>query len=276
MLSPRQGFTIEEHLGKRVREIVPNLADIVEPRLLQVIETNRPISNIQIYGSTSAAPNFQRYWIASYYPVALLDGKRGVGSVIVDITDRKQIEAELVRQNQTLEEAIAVAQAADSANQAKSDFLANMSHEIRTPMNAILSVGQLLDLSDLNDQQRQLLTTLKTNGNKLLTIINDILDISKIEARELKLNRRQFSLRSLADNLLNSFTPQAKVKGLELKINIAPDLPQWLLGDDFRLQQVLGNLISNALKFTAEGEIEIKITREERENPSDSSTVVIR
>ncbi len=177
----------------------------------------------------------------------------------MDITDRKKIEAELIRQNRALEEAIAVAQAADSANQAKSDFLANMSHEIRTPMNAILSVAQLLDLSELTPDQHKLLKTLKSNSNKLLTLINDILDLSKIEARELKLDPQEFALVAIAQNLLDSFTPQAQEKGLELTINVAPDLPLWFIGDDFRLQQVLSNLISNALKFTKQGKIEVNI-----------------
>ena len=409
-LADINGYSIEEHLGKTIREIVPDLADTVEPILRRVMETNQPVSNIQIHGSTPAAPNFERYWIASYYPVDLLDGRRGVGAVIVDISDRisaekslkesqnnlleaqalahlgnweievdnnfdldtaratwsaelyniyslnpaepvptfseliqlhppkdrevirsaferlfedytsynldlqlnchngetrylntigraacdnhgkitklygavmditerKQIEAELMRQNRALEEAIAVAQAADSANQAKSDFLANMSHEIRTPMNAILSVAQILDVSDLQPDHRQLLNTLKNNGNKLLTIINDILDLSKIEARELKLNYGEFSLISLIDNLRNSFTPQAQQKGLDLNI-LVEDLPQWWLGDDFRLQQILSNLISNALKFTEQGQILVTIAPETAvANSFDSSTSMIR
>jgi two-component system CheB/CheR fusion protein len=154
---------------------------------------------------------------------------------VIDITERKQIEAQLVRQNRALEEAIAVAQAADSANQAKSDFLANMSHEIRTPMNAILSAAQLLDLTELNQDQKRLLTTLQANGTKLLTLINGILDLSKIEARKLQLNPQPFNLTTLAQNLLNSFTPQAQVKGLELTIEVAPEFPPNLIGDDFRL-----------------------------------------
>ena len=182
---------------------------------------------------------------------------------VMDITERKQIEAELIRQNRALEEAISVAQAADSANQAKSDFLANMSHEIRTPMNAILSVAQLLDLSELNPDQQQLLKTLKSNGNKLLTIIDDILDLSKIEARELSLNYQEFALQTVAQNLLNSFAPQARQQGLELTVNVAPDLPLWWIGDDFRLQQVLSNLISNALKFTQQGQIVVNISPED-------------
>ena len=189
----------------------------------------------------------------------------------MDITDRKQIEAELIRQNRALEEAIAVAQAADSANQAKSNFLANMSHEIRTPMNAILSVAQLLDISELDSEQRNLLNTLKSNGNKLLTLINDILDLSKIEAQELKLNPQKFTLQTLTQNLLHTFAPQAQAKGIELTLDLTDDLPQFLIGDDFRLQQVLNNLISNALKFTTQGQIKISVTKETKSTPVGST-----
>ena len=395
-LADVNGFSIEEHLGKTIKELIPDIAEKVEPILNRVIETDRPICNVQIEGSTRANPDEKRHWNASYYPVDLLNGDRGVGSVVLDITDRihteeslkesqtkllesqklanlgnweiklgdnfeldnaraiwsaelfdiygldpqqsvptfaellqlhppkdrqairtaytklldnctpfnldlrcdradgstryfnsigraarnesgkitklygavmditerKQIEAELLRQNRALEEAIAVAQAADSANQAKSDFLANMSHEIRTPMNSILAVSQLLDFTELNAEQRKLLGTLKSNGKKLLTLIDDILDLSKIEARELKLNNREFALDALSQNLFDSFISQAKVKGLELTIDVAPELPLWWIGDDFRIQQILSNLISNALKFTEEGKIEVTISPE--------------
>ena len=194
---------------------------------------------------------------------------------VMDITDRKLIEAELIRQNRALEEAIAVAQAADSANQAKSDFLANMSLEIRTPMNAILSVAQLLDLSELSADQRKLLNTLKSNSTKLLTLINDILDLSKIEARELKLNPQEFAIEAIAENLLDSFTPQARDKGLALKTNVASDLPMWFIGDDFRIQQVLSNLVSNALKFTEGGEIEVDITLQAYATSENDSTAIV-
>lgn len=143
-------------------------------------------------------------------------------------------------------------------------------------MNAILSVAQLLDTEDLQPDHRQLLDTLKNNGNKLLTIIDDILDLSKIEARELKLNYGEFSLISLIDHLRNSFAPQAQQKGLNLNIKLVDDLPRWFIGDDFRLQQILNNLISNALKFTEQGQILVTVAPETAVTASDSSTSMIR
>ncbi len=261
-LADINGLSIEEHIGKTFKELLPNLADRVESILHQVLETGKPICNLEIQGITPAIPQVVRYWYASYYPVDLLDGKRGVGTVIIEITERKHIEEQLLRQNQALEDAIAIAQAADSANQAKSEFLANISHEIRTPMNAVLGVSQLLEYTDLNPRQSSLLVKLRSNGERLLGIINDVLDLSKIEARELRLNEVAFNLDSLGENLLHLFATQAEEKGLELTIEISSDVPINLIGDDFRLQQVLSNLIGNAIKFTDIGEVSVNIKSE--------------
>ncbi|MGF1489304.1 MAG: CheR family methyltransferase [Prochloraceae cyanobacterium] len=393
-LADINGLPVAEHLGKTFREIVPQLADRIEPILHRVIETNQPACNVEIRGTTPADPDKIRVWSASYYPVDLLDGTRGVGAVvteitsriaieeairdseaklieaqrlarvgnweipvtkefdlnqakllgsrelfkiynldpqvattfsqlldrhppktravlisamkqlldectsydldlqfyredgelgcinaigraicdedgkviklygtIVDVSDRKQIEDQLIRQNQALEEAIAVARAADSANQAKSEFLANISHEIRTPMNVVLGVSDLLLSSQLNSEQQNLLQTLKSNGKKLLEIINDVLDLSKIEARKLRLNPRDFELDTLLQSSIDSFRPDAEKKAIKLQLDLQKDLPLFLFGDDLRLQQVLSNLIGNAIKFTETGEVTIAVSR---------------
>ncbi|MGB7380371.1 MAG: chemotaxis protein CheB [Rivularia sp. (in: cyanobacteria)] len=264
-LADINGLSIEEHIGKTTREILPDLADRLEPIFDRVVETGEPICDIEITGTTPANPDVERYWNASYYPVDLFDGTRGVGTVVVEITDSKRTQEQLLRQNQALEDAIAVAQAADSANQAKSEFLANMSHEIRTPMNAILGVSEILQRTPLNAEQHKFLKKLRVNGEKLLAIINDILDLSKIEARELRLTETEFNLDTLRENVLDLFVNQAEKKKLELKFEIASDVPRNLIGDDFRLQQVLSNLISNAIKFTETGEVSINVTCETQE-----------
>ncbi len=408
-LAEINGASVEQHLGKTLRDIAPELADQVEPLLQRVIQTGQPIYNVEIRGWTAATPETKRYWTANYYPVDFLRDGCGVGAVVIeitervqaelalrkseaklleaqrlatigsweleledglsletaqpewseellriyglqsqqpspsfaqllqyhppedrtllqqslhlliangipfsidvelrnsnqqlrylnmmgqaisnrntqttrlygtvmDITERKQIETELVRQNEALEEAIAIAQAADSANQAKTEFLANMSHEIRTPMNSILVASQLLQQTDLKYQQQQLLQTLRSNGEKLLNLINDILDLSKLEARKLRLENRLFNLNDIFQSLSNLFSSQTQAKGLDLTFNPATDIPQELMGDDFRLQQILSNLMSNAIKFTASGEVIVTVERAS-DSPSDESSIVLR
>ena len=174
-----------------------------------------------------------------------------------DITPRKESEARLKQQKKALEGAIAAAQAADSANQAKSEFLANISHEIRTPMNLILGTGQLLESTPLNARQQNLVEVLRRNGDTLLTLINDVLDLSKLEAQELRIKSRPFNLLDMLTTTLANFEPHTESKGLSLRLALADSLPTNVIGDSFRLQQVLRNLLSNAVKFTDSGCITI-------------------
>ncbi len=190
---------------------------------------------------------FKRWYsLALYSPQ-----KEHFALLITDIDEKKKSEIDLKRAKEE----------AEKANKAKSEFLANMSHEIRTPMNGILGMIDLTLLTNLDSEQRDNLMTAKNCSNSLLKIINDILDFSKMEAGKLLIDNVNFDIKLLVEEIFKTQAPLAEKKGIEFNYSFYSGIPQYVIGDPSRLQQVLNNLISNAIKFTEHGEVNITVKK---------------
>ena len=212
----------------------------------------------------------------------LKEGSKDAGILIMcyDVTESEKnlqqikmanmrSEATAMELKEHLETANELREKAEQSNKAKSEFLANMSHELRTPMNGMLGMCEFLLKGELDEEQQDNVETIYKSGNNLLSILNDILDISKIEAGELKIENVPFHLNTVIMEMQQLFSPIAQDKGLEILLNRQGSIPSTIIGDLGRVQQILRNLISNALKFTEQGSISIivkVIDREERKS----------
>ncbi|MCL2689992.1 MAG: transporter substrate-binding domain-containing protein, partial [Chitinispirillia bacterium] len=184
--------------------------------------------------------------------ILLLMRKRGEGlrlKTLVDIKTKELVEA---------------VDTAQEASRTKTAFLANMSHEIRTPMNAIIGMSEILGHEKLSALQKNYVNDISASAKSLLGIINDILDMSKIEAGKLELNPVDYNFNQFMDNMVSMFTHVAKNKGLEFKVDVADKLPDYLYGDDLRLRQSLTNICANAVKFTQKGHVKLSVSTREQ------------
>jgi len=250
-------------LWKRRQEHSPHLRNFLLAAIVAKIlaEINFTLYT-DVYGAQMYVGHVLR--LLSYILVyrALVEGSLGrpYAAMFRDLVhSEERLQAELLDRQRSKEEALHAQEMAENANRAKSAFLANMSHEIRTPMNAIIGMSEMVLDGELQPAQRERLDLVNQAARHLLKIINDILDLSKIEAGRLELEESEFPLRILVKNCLQIFEIQAEEKGIELCCDIHPDVPELLIGDAERLSQVLINLLSNAIKFTAQGQVRLEV-----------------
>ncbi len=247
------GYELEEAIGQPLQMLIPQRFHDSHREhaegFVRSAETNREITQRnEVLGLRKDGTEF-----AIEASVSRLDqlGDKTYTAMVRDITDRKQAEEDL----------LAAKEQAEEANRSKSDFLASMSHEIRTPMNGVLGmVGVLLD-SELSSEQRKHARTIRDSGEALLSLLNDILDLSKIEAGQVELEVLDFDLEGLLDSVGSLWGPRLQGKGLELSIQVAPDVAPVLSSDPTRIRQILFNLVGNAAKFTDQGKIAVDVSQ---------------
>ncbi|WP_419778263.1 PAS domain S-box protein [Maridesulfovibrio sp.] len=243
------GRTRHEVLGRDYYELfVPERLWPDHNRQFATVLSGNPLRLLESYVIARGGTERMIQWSLS----RLLDAKGGALGVLAvgqDITERKRSEAELCEARD----------AAEEASRAKSEFLANMSHEIRTPISAIIGMSEMTLNTNLTEEQQGYLGTVKKAAESLLHIINDILDISKIEARKMELRPEDFNLFEMLEKQLSVLKVQAEEKGIELRANVSDDVSRCYYGDEYRLGQIIINLVGNAIKFTAKGYVEVSV-----------------
>jgi two-component system sensor histidine kinase/response regulator len=261
------GFSAEEILGRHASEFVsPDLRQMSMAAVSAKLLSLKPLEPYERRYQTKDDRTLTMEVHES--PILGESGARqGLRTFMVDLTARKEAQARLDAFAVALQEKnVALAAALDAAHAAtklKSQFLANMSHEIRTPMNGVLGMTELLLATDLSEEQRTLARNVSQSGEHLLAIINDILDLSKIEADKFEVENLPFDLGQVVESAIDLLAPGMAAKGVELACFLAPDVPSRLIGDAARLRQVLLNLIGNAGKFTSQGEVSVRVTCQE-------------
>jgi PAS domain S-box-containing protein len=246
------GYTAEEMIGSTMMQLFPSERLDEEKLMLEQIALGQRISHFE---TVRICKNDKPIEVSvTLSPIIDEVGNViGVSKIVRDITQSKQLE-------RALHEAKL---AAENANRSKSEFLANMSHEIRTPMNAIIGLSRLAAETELTPKQQDYLQKIQVSSQALLGILNDVLDLSKIESGRMEIEHIEFDPTMMLQSVSDLFMAKAEETGLEIFLDIAPEIPLTVVGDPLRIQQILTNLVSNAIKFTPKGEIHIRMDLEE-------------
>ncbi|HEX5084513.1 MAG TPA: ATP-binding protein, partial [Blastocatellia bacterium] len=262
VLAEIHGKSVEEHLGRTLREVVPEVADEVGPDFRRVIETGEPILNAEHRFELPAQSGVMRNFIGSFYPI-----KNGSGRVLcinivaVDITQRKKIEEKL---EQLLRQEKAAREEAEAVNRMKDEFLTTISHELRTPLTSILGWARMLTGGKLTGQQaRHAMEVIERSAQSQTRLVEDVLDTSRIITGSLKLDTQPVPIEYVFHAAVDVVRPSAEAKGIVLS-EVVDEPDGIVLGDANRLQQAIWNLLSNAVKFTDEGgRVEARLGRAE-------------
>ncbi len=248
-LAEMHGRPAAEHIGRTMREIIPGLADELEALVRRVLETGRPVFDVEVTGETFARPGLKRTWIEQWLPLFDQEGRVvAVNGAAMEVTERKDAEAE--RAMLLTREQAARAEA-EAANRAKDEFLAMLGHELRNPLGIITTAVLLLDSIGSRDQQAsQVRAVITRQAQHLARLVDDLLDVARVVAGKVVLDRQPVNLAEIAERAVSGLRGAGKAERHTVEVETTD---VWLEGDSLRLEQVVGNLVTNALKYTPSG-----------------------